>query len=150
VIGVEFASTLVDMGSDVTLIRRCRLAPTDAEVGKVVARSLKKRGVKVHEGARLTGIEGSRELTVTWDAGNGEQSATVDQLIVSIGRAPNTTGVGLEGSGVDVDDRGYVVVDDHLRTSVPGVFAAGDVVGACTRTWGSPGHRAGEDDLVSR
>ena len=130
VIGVEFASTLVDMGSDVTLVEALPrvLAPTDAEVGKVVARSLKKRGVKIHEGARLTGIEGSRELTVAWDAGNGEQSATVDQLIVSIGRAPNSTGIGLEGSGVDVDDRGYVVVDDHLRTSVAGVFAAGDVV----------------------
>jgi dihydrolipoamide dehydrogenase len=130
VIGVEFASTLVDMGSAVTVIEALPriLAPTDAEVGKVVARSLKKRGVKIHEGARLTGIEGTTELTLTWDAGNGEQSVMVDQLIVSIGRAPNTVGIGLEATGVNVDDRGFIVVDEFLRTNVPGVFAAGDVV----------------------
>ena len=130
VIGVEFASTLVDMGSEVTVIEALPriLAPTDAEAGKVVARSLKKRGVKIHEGARLTGIEGTTELTLTWDAGNGEQSVTVDQLVVSIGRAPNTEGIGLEAGGVNVDDRGFVVVDEFLRTNVAGVFAAGDVV----------------------
>jgi dihydrolipoamide dehydrogenase len=130
VIGIEFASMLGDMGSEVAVIEALPriLAPTDAEVGKVVSRSLKKRGVKVHEGARLTGIDGGRELTLTWDAGNGEQSVTVDQLIVSIGRAPNTAGIGLEGSGVEVDDRGFVVVDEQMRTAVPGVYAAGDIV----------------------
>jgi dihydrolipoamide dehydrogenase len=130
VIGAEFASMLVDMGSEVTILEALPriLAPTDAEVGKVVHRSFKKRGINVQAGARLTGIEGARELTVTWEAGAGEQSVTVDKLIVSIGRGPNSTGIGLEGSGVNVDDRGFIVVDGQLRTSVPGVFAAGDVV----------------------
>jgi dihydrolipoamide dehydrogenase len=130
VIGIEFASMLADMGSEVTVIEALPriLAPTDAEVGKVVVRSLKKRGVKVHEGARLTGIEGTSELTLTWDAGNGEQSVTVDRLIVSIGRSPNTAGIGLEGSGIELDDGGCVVVDEQLRTTVAGVYAAGDVV----------------------
>jgi dihydrolipoamide dehydrogenase len=130
VIGVEFASMLVDMGSEVTVVEALPriLATTDAEVGKVVARSFKKRGVNVQAGARLTGIEGARELTLTWDAGAGEQAAVVDKLIVSIGRSPNSVGIGLEDSGVHVDDRGFVTVDGNLRTSVPGVFAAGDVV----------------------
>lgn len=130
VIGVEFASMLVDMGSEVTVIEALPriLAPTDADVGKVVARSFKKRGVNVQADARLTGIEGARELTITWDAGAGEQSAVVDKLIVSIGNGPNTAGIGLEHSGVHLDDRGFVTVDGNLRTSMPGVYAAGDVV----------------------
>jgi dihydrolipoamide dehydrogenase len=130
VIGAEFASMLVDMGSEVTVLEALPriLAPTDADAGNIVARSFKKRGVNVHTSARVTGIEGAHELTVTWDTDAGEQSATVDKIVVSVGRYPNSSGFGLEASDVEIDPRGYVVVDDHLRTSVPGVFAAGDVV----------------------
>ena len=78
--------------------------------------------------ARVTGIEGSRELTVTWETDAGEQSVVVDKIIVSVGRAPLSAGFGLEASPVEVDDRGFIVVDEQLRTNVPGVFAAGDVV----------------------
>ena len=129
VIGVEFASMLVDMGSEVTVLEALPriLATTDKDVGNLLARSLRKRGVNVQAGARVTGIEGARELTVSWDAGSGEQSATVDKVIVSVGRSPRSEGFGLEGS-VGRDDRGFVVVDEQLRTNVPGVFAAGDVI----------------------
>jgi dihydrolipoamide dehydrogenase len=129
VIGVEFASMLVDMGSEVTVIEALPriLAATDRDVGNVLARSFRKRGVNVHTDARVTGIEGSRELTVSWDAGAGEQSVTVDKVIVSVGRGPRSQGVGLEGV-VDIDDRGFVVVDEQMRTNVDGVFASGDVV----------------------
>ena len=129
VIGVEFASMLADMGSEVTIVEALPriLAPTDKDVGGVVARSFRKRGVSVQTGARVTGIEGTRELTVSWDAGSGEQAVTVDKVIVSVGRSPRSAGIGLEGS-VDLDDRGFVVVDGQLRTNVDGVFAAGDVV----------------------
>jgi dihydrolipoamide dehydrogenase len=133
VIGAEFASMLIDMGSEVTVLEALPriLATTDAEVGGVVARSFKKRGVNVVQGARITGIDGARELTVSWetDAG-GAQSVVVDKVIVSIGRAPLSSGIGLEAAGVDVDDRGYVVVNDRLETSVAGIFAAGDVIDA--------------------
>jgi len=130
VIGVEFASMFVDMGSDVTVLEALPriLAPTDVDAGNLVARGLKKRGVKIHTSARVTGIEGSRELTVTWETDAGEASAVVDKIVVSIGRYPVSSGFGLEGSGVEVDGRGYVVVDGLMRTRVPGVFAAGDVV----------------------
>ncbi len=132
VIGAEFASMLVDMGSEVTVLEALPriLSTTDAEVGSVVARSFKKRGVDVQEGARITGIEGARELTISWDAGSGELSRTVDKVIVSIGRAPLSAGIGLEAAGVAIDERGYVVVDSQCRTSVGGVFAAGDVIDA--------------------
>jgi dihydrolipoamide dehydrogenase len=130
VVGAEFASMLVDMGSDVTLLEALPriLAPTDVDAGTVVTRSFKKRGINVQTSARVTGIEGARELTVTWETDAGEQSAVVDKIIVSVGRAPLSQGFGLEASAVAVDDRGYVVVDEQLRTNVAGVFAAGDVV----------------------
>ena len=130
VVGAEFASMLVDMGSEVTLLEALPriLAPTDVDAGTVVTRSFKKRGVNVQTSARVTGIEGSRELTVTWETDAGEQSAVVDKIIVSVGRAPSSAGFGLEKSEVEVDDRGFVVVDGQLRTNVAGVYAAGDVV----------------------
>jgi dihydrolipoamide dehydrogenase len=130
VVGIEFASMLVDMGSTVTVLEALPriLAGTDVDAGKVVSRALEKRGVGIHTGIRVTGIEGTRELTVTWEGGQGEQTLTVDKLVVSIGRAPSSSGFGLETSGVDVDDRGFVVVDGQLRTNVDGVYAAGDVV----------------------
>jgi dihydrolipoamide dehydrogenase len=132
VIGAEFASMLADMGSEVTVLEALPriLAQTDVDAGAVVARSFKKRGVDVHTSVRVTGIEGARELTVTWETDAGESSVVVDKIIVSIGRAPLSTGIGLEASEVEVDDRGFVVVDDQLRTKVAGVFAAGDVVDA--------------------
>jgi dihydrolipoamide dehydrogenase len=130
VIGAEFASMLADMGSEVTVIEALPriLAPTDPDAGNVVARSFKKRGINIHTSARVTGIEGSTELKVTWESDAGEASVVVDKIIVSVGRAPLSRGFGLEESGVVVDDRGFVVVDGQMRTSVPGVYAAGDVV----------------------
>jgi dihydrolipoamide dehydrogenase len=130
VIGAEFASMLVDMGSEVTVLEALPriLAPTDPDVGNVVARSFKKRGVNVQTSARVTGIEGARELVITWETEAGEQSATVDKIVVSVGRFPSSAGFGLEASAVEVDARGFVTVDAQMRTNVPGVFAAGDVV----------------------
>jgi dihydrolipoamide dehydrogenase len=132
VIGAEFASMLIDMGSEVTVLEALPriLATTDVEVGRVVARSFKKRGVNVQEGVRITGIDGARELTVSWENGSGSQSVVVDKVIVSIGRAPLSGGIGLEAAGVTIDDRGFVVVNEQLETNVPGVFAVGDVIDA--------------------
>jgi dihydrolipoamide dehydrogenase len=129
VIGVEFASMLADMGSTVTVLEALPriMATTDADVGKVLERSFRKRGIDVHAGVRITGIDGTHELTVTWEGALGAESVTVDKVIVSVGRSPRTSGIGLDPA-VAMDDRGYVLVDDHLRTNVDGVFAAGDVV----------------------
>jgi len=129
VIGVEFASMLADMGSTVTLLEALPriMATTDPDVGKVLEKSFRKRGIDVNAGVRITGIDGTHELTVSWDGSSGAQSVTVDKVIVSVGRSPRTSGIGLDPT-VAIDDRGFVVVDDHLRTNVDGVFAAGDVV----------------------
>lgn len=130
VIGAEFASMLGDMGSEVTMIEALPriLSTVDPELASVVARSFKKRGVDVQEGARITGIEGARELTVSWNTESGDQSKIVDKVIVSIGRSPQSEGIGLDAVGVNVDDRGYIVVDEHCRTNIDGIFAVGDVI----------------------
>ncbi len=132
-IGCEFASLLSDIGSEVTLIEALpRLLPgVDADASNVVERSFKRRGVKVHTSAKVRGVELGAgvggEHTVRFETDAGGLQAVVDKVIVSVGRAPRTEGVGIEGSGIELD-RDYVVVDDHMRTTMPGVFAVGDVV----------------------
>jgi dihydrolipoyl dehydrogenase len=130
VIGAEFASMLIDMGSQVTVLEALPriLATSDVDAGNVVARSFKKRGVDVQTSVRVTGIEGARELTVTWETDAGEQSIVVDKIIVSVGRAPLSAGFGLESSEVKVDERGFVVVDEFCRTGEDGVYAIGDLI----------------------
>lgn len=129
-VGCEFASLLSDLGSEVTLLEALdRVLPgTDADVSGVLARSFTKRGIATHAGVRVTSIEGTRELTVGFDGSDGAHSVTVDKVIVSIGRDPRSKNIGLEGSGIDVDERGYIRVDDHQRTTVPDVYAVGDVI----------------------
>jgi dihydrolipoamide dehydrogenase len=129
-IGCEFASLLGDVGSDVTVLEALPniLPGVDPEAADVVVRSFHKRGIRVHTGVKVTGIEGAYELGVTFETPEGAQQVVVDKVVVSIGRSPRSAGVGLENSGIDVDERGFIVVDGYLRTSVAGVYAVGDVV----------------------
>jgi dihydrolipoamide dehydrogenase len=129
-IGCEFASLLSDVGSDVTLVEALpRILPgVDVEAADIVARSFRKRGVRLHTNVRVTGIDGARELTVGFDTTDGSQQVVVDKVIVSIGRRPRSEGINLEGSGIEVDDRGFIGVDGLMRTTMPGIYAVGDVV----------------------
>ncbi len=131
-IGCEFASFLADVGTDVTVIEMLPriLAGVDPACSDVVERAFRKRGIAVHAGARVTSIEGTRELAVTFDDASGaSQQVTVDKIVISIGRAPRVEGIGLDGSGIELDDGGFIQVDDHQRTTVDGVYAVGDVAG---------------------
>lgn len=127
-IGCEFASMLSDLGSQVTVLEVLPqlLVNCDRDVAEVVARSFRRRGVVVHTGVSVTGHTPNGTGT-TVHFGDG-QSAHVDAVVVSVGRRPLSEGALEAGSGVEVDDRGYVVVDDHMRTAAPGVYAVGDVV----------------------
>lgn len=130
-IGCEFASLLADLGTTVTLLEALpRVLPVaDAEISDGLARAFSNRGIDIHTGVRVTSIEGTRELGVGYESSEGSQTVIADKVIVSVGRDPRTQKIGLENSGVEIDDRGYIRVDDHLRTAVPGVYAVGDVVG---------------------
>jgi dihydrolipoamide dehydrogenase len=129
-IGCEFASYLADVGSEVTLLEAMPavLPGVDKQAADQVVRAFKKRGIKVVTGVAIDGLDRDAALTLRYKEAGTAQSLEVDKVVVSIGRRARSEGVGLESSGVDVDDRGFVVVDDHQRTTVPGVYAVGDLV----------------------
>jgi dihydrolipoamide dehydrogenase len=126
-IGCEFASFLVDAGAEVTIVEVLPqiLAGVDQQVAQTVARAFTKRGIKVLAGVQVRGFDGT---ALTFEGKNGEERLEVDAVVVSVGRRPRTENIGLDGAGVKVDERGFVVVDGNLRTNVEGVYAAGDVV----------------------
>ncbi len=129
-IGCEFASMLADLGTEVTILEGLPkvLPGCDNDVADVVVRSFKKRGIEIRTGVKVTGhtpAADGRSTTVHF--GEGE-SVDVEAVVVSVGRRPLTDELGLDGTAVALDDRGFVQVDDHLRTGEPGVFAAGDVI----------------------
>ena len=130
-IGCEFASFLVDVGAEVTILEALPqvLAGVDQQVAQTVVRAFTKRGIKVQTGAKITGLErGASDLTVRYEGKDGEERLTVDRVVVSVGRRPRSEGIGLEDAGVKVDERGFVSVDGNMRTSAAGVYAVGDVV----------------------
>jgi dihydrolipoamide dehydrogenase len=134
VIGSEFASVFTDVGSQTTLLEALPdgvlpIGP-DREVAAVLARSLARRGTRVHAGARVTAPERSDGgLVVGFEAGGATEKIEVDQVLVAIGRRPVVDDIGLEAAGVTVTDRGFVGVDTAtMATNRPGVYAIGDVI----------------------
>lgn len=132
-IGMEFADVYESFGTKVTIVEALdRILPLeDAEVSKFMERTYKKRGMDIHTGARFQKAEVKKDgVTVTFTDRKGEaQTMDVDYVLSAVGRVPNSENLGLDKAGVKVDERGFIVVDDHLRTNVPGVYAIGDVAG---------------------
>ncbi|WP_406724015.1 FAD-dependent oxidoreductase [Streptomyces sp. GD-15H] len=131
-VGCEFASMFAVFGTRVTLLQgRDRLLPReDRDVADEVARVLTDQGVDVRLGARASAVrreEGRGDVVVTLDDGS---EVCGQELLVATGRTPVTAGLGLEAAGVRLTDRGFVAVDDHLRTTADHVWAAGDVAGS--------------------
>ncbi|MHB8378777.1 MAG: dihydrolipoyl dehydrogenase [Acidimicrobiales bacterium] len=127
-IGCEFASLLSDMGSKVTILEFLPsiLAGCDSEVASVVQRSFKKRGIEIRVGAKITGHTPKKGSTTI--AVEGEESVEADMVVMSVGRRPRTEGLLGDGTGVVIDERGFVVADSCQRTGAANVFAVGDVV----------------------
>lgn len=130
-IGCEFASLLADVGSDVTVLEALPqiLSGVDRDAADVVVRAFKKRGIKVEADVEVQGVDRKpSEVLVRYRSGGQVKELPVDKVILSVGRRPLSDGIGLEGSGVDVDRRGFITVDGLMRTAVPDVYAVGDVV----------------------
>jgi dihydrolipoamide dehydrogenase len=129
-IGCEFASMLADLGTRVTLLEALprMLMGCDKDVAQIVARSFQKRGIDVHAGVAVNGHTPRPDGSGTTVSFGDGQTVDVDVVVVSVGRRPRTTGLLLDGSGVSLDERGFVPVDEHCRTSAPGVWAVGDVI----------------------
>ena len=129
-IGLEFASMLADLGSKVTVLEALPriLLGADDDVVKMLTRAFKKRKIEIRTGVAVTGCRLSGD-GVALDI-DGDDPLSVDAVVVCVGRSPFTDGLGLDDAGVETDDGGYVVVDEHCQTASPG----------CTRwaTWFAP------------
>ncbi len=130
-VGVEFACFFASMGSKVTLIEKesAVLPAEDKDLSSAMRIILKKKGVSIFTSCSLERISvNDDKVSVRFSSPVGETAEDHDTVIVSIGRVPSTSGMGLEKAGVSVDDNGYIPVDASMRTNIPGIYAAGDVV----------------------
>jgi dihydrolipoamide dehydrogenase len=132
VIGLEMGSVWRRLGSEVTILEGLPtlLSVVDDQIAKEASKAFVKQGLKIELGVTVGEIKKSKKgVSVAWTNAKGEaQTLDVDKLIVSIGRVPNTIGLNAEAVGLALDERGAIVVDDQCRTSLPGVWAVGDVV----------------------
>lgn len=128
-IGCEFASMLSDLGSEVAIVESMdQIVPgVDPDIAKTLARVFKRRGIEVVTGVRVTGHTprsgGGTTLHI-----DGVDDRDVDVVVVSVGRRPFADHLGLADTAVQLDDRGFVVVDELCRTAEPGVYALGDLI----------------------
>ncbi|HET6952527.1 MAG TPA: dihydrolipoyl dehydrogenase [Acidimicrobiales bacterium] len=127
-IGCEFASMMSDLGTQVTVLEALpKILPgCDKDVTSVVERSFKKRGIDVRTGVTVTGHEPGDGGTVV--NVEGADPLKTDVVVVSVGRRPATADLGLDGTAVALDARGFVVVDERCRTGEAGVWAVGDCI----------------------
>jgi dihydrolipoyl dehydrogenase len=129
-VGLEFASLYRSFGADVTLLEALpRLAPLeDEEISKEIGRAFRKRGIDSSPGASVSGVtDADDSVEISYEVEGETRTISADVCLVAIGRGPVTDGVGLEEVGVDLHEKGFVKVDDMLRTSVERVWAVGDV-----------------------
>lgn len=132
VVGLELGSVWKRLGAEVVMLeaQETFLAVADQQLAKVAYKSFTQdQGLDIRLGARVTGSEvNNNQVTVFFTDKEGEKSEIFDRLIVCVGRRPYTDGLLADGCGVELDERGFIFVDEQCRTSVPGVFAVGDVV----------------------
>jgi len=131
-VGVEFASIFKSFGAEVTILEMLpRMVPVeDEEISKELLRLFKKRGFDVNLGIKDTKIEKNKEgALVSWTDANGKpQSKQAEKVLVAVGRAPRTEGIGLEKTKI-MPERGFVMTNEWMETTEPGVYAIGDIVG---------------------
>jgi dihydrolipoamide dehydrogenase len=132
VIGLEMGSVWRRLGSEVTVLEALPtfLGAVDEQIAKEAHKAFLKQGLKIELGVKVGEIDAGKDgVKVAYTTAKGEaKELLVDKLIVSIGRVPNTTGLNAQAVGLKLDERGAIVVDDQCRTSLPGVWAVGDVV----------------------
>jgi dihydrolipoamide dehydrogenase len=132
VIGLEMGSVWRRLGSEVTILEGLPdfLGAVDQQIAKEAQKAFVKQRLKIELGVKVAEIKvGKKGVNVAWTNAKGEvQSLDVDKLIISIGRVPNTIGLNAEAVGLQLDERGAIVVDAECKTNLPGVWAVGDVV----------------------
>ncbi|WP_243043091.1 dihydrolipoyl dehydrogenase [Dyella sedimenti] len=131
VIGLELGSVWRRLGSEVTILEALPdfLSVADADIAKIAAKEFAKQGLDIKTGAKLTKAEvKGEEVHLTYEDKDGAHDLVVDKLLVAVGRRAYTDGLLAEDTGVKLDERGRIVVDEHNHTGVDGVWAIGDAV----------------------
>jgi pyruvate/2-oxoglutarate dehydrogenase complex dihydrolipoamide dehydrogenase (E3) component len=144
-IGLELGQGFLHLGSQVTVVdRNGHLFPKDEpEVGPLMESVFREEGMRLMLKSEVMGVQQTGErITLTIRTDGQVMEVSGDQLLVSSGRKPATADLGLEGAGVKTDEKGYVITDKRLRTTVPSIYACGDVVGPFQFTH-MAGHQAG-------
>ena len=137
-IGLEFSSYFSNFGSEVTVIQdgEAFIPREDAEIAQAVYENLTARGIKILRAAKTLSVrdgDGCAVLTVA--SGGAEQELEADAVLAAVGRRPNLEGLNTAAAGIALTERGAVKTDEHLRTSVPHIWAMGDVVGGLQFTY---------------
>ncbi|PCJ26035.1 MAG: dihydrolipoyl dehydrogenase [SAR86 cluster bacterium] len=134
VIGLELGSVWARLGAEVTVLEALEdfLPMVDKQISKEALKIITKQGLNVKMGARVTGSKlsktGKKSVTVEYSTKDGEQKQVFDKLIVAVGRRPYTEALLDPSVGVELDQRGFIKVDDQCATNIPGIYAVGDVV----------------------
>lgn len=131
VIGLEMGSVWRRLGAEVVVLEAMDdfLAAADADVSKASKMQFKKQGLDIRLGSKVSAVEaGDEGIKVSYTDSKGDDSLVVDRLIVAVGRKPNTNDIADPAAGLEIDERGKVVVDDHCATKIAGVYAIGDCV----------------------
>ena len=131
VIGLELGSVWARLGTKVTILEAMDdfLFMADRDVAKVAAAEFKKQGLDIRLGAMVKkAAAGKKGVSVEYEDKNGAQSIDVERLVVAVGRRPVTRNLFADDAGIQLDDRGFIIVDDECRTRVKGVYAIGDCV----------------------
>ena len=141
--GAEIASGFARLGSEVLLLEALdRVLPSeDADISRLVERGLKRQSIGVHTSTPIESVQASDSgVSFTY----GSESAEVDYLVIATGRGPDVQALGLDAAGVELDERGLIKVDGALRTSVPGVYAIGDLVAGPALA-----HKASDEGVIA-
>ncbi len=141
--GAEIASGFARLGSEVLLLEALdRVLPSeDADISRLVERGLRRQSIGVHTSTPIESVQPSdSSVTFTY----GSDSAEVDYLAIAAGRGPDIQALGLDGAGVELDERGLVKVDGALRTTAPGVYAIGDLVAGPALA-----HKASDEGIIA-
>jgi dihydrolipoamide dehydrogenase len=129
-VGVEFASIFRSFDCEVTILEMLpRMVPLeDEEVSKELARVYRKRGINFHGGAKVEKVEKTKSgIAVTFTADGKQQKLEAEKILISVGRRPNTEGIGMEKTRIQ-SERGFIKTNEWMETAEPGVYAIGDVV----------------------
>ena len=146
VIGLELGSVWRRLGAEVTILEAMPgfLMSADDAVAREALKHFKKQGLDFHFGVKIGEVtQDDTGVSVTYEEQGQSVTARFDKLIVSIGRVPHTSGLGAEAVGLELDERGFVKVDHHYRTNLPGVYAIGDVIGGAMLA-----HKAEEEGVA--